>query len=94
MPASRRKKLPEEYSTNPNTIRARKRKARLSPLSKEVEQAKASDAKALTRAWKQRFDTETYKMASEEERKTILASCEEEVMNRRLCLPSSAIRPP
>jgi hypothetical protein len=94
MPAGRRQKLPEEYSTNPNTIRARKRKARLSPFSKEVEQAKASDAKALTRAWKQRFETEEYKMASEEERKSILAICEEEVMDRRLRLPSSVIWSP
>ncbi|KAK7917527.1 hypothetical protein PG985_011135 [Apiospora marii] len=80
---NRRQKLPEEYSTNPNTIRARRRKARLSPFSKEVEQAKASDSKAVTRAWKQHADTDTYKMSSEDERKSILENVEKEVMDRR-----------
>ncbi|ORY55693.1 uncharacterized protein BCR38DRAFT_505967 [Pseudomassariella vexata] len=59
MPPNNRRKLPEEYSTNPNTIRARKRKAGLSPYAREVEQAKASDSKAVTRAWKARIETET-----------------------------------
>ncbi|KAK8074164.1 hypothetical protein PG994_005063 [Apiospora phragmitis] len=81
--SNRRQKLPEEYSTNPNTIRARRRKARLSPYSKEVEQAKASDSKAVTRAWKQRVDTDRYKMSSEDDRKTILENVEKEVMDRR-----------
>ncbi|KAK8070554.1 hypothetical protein PG997_010757 [Apiospora hydei] len=81
--SNRRQKRPEEYSTNPNTIRARRRKARLSPYSKEVEQAKASDSKAVTRAWKQRVETDTYKMSSEDERKTILENVEKEVMDRR-----------
>ncbi|KAK8068391.1 hypothetical protein PG996_007503 [Apiospora saccharicola] len=80
---NRRQKRPEEYSTNPNTIRARRRKARLSPFSKEVEQAKASDSKAVTRAWKQRVETDTYKMSSEDERKSILENVENEVMDRR-----------
>lgn len=86
---NRRQKRPEEYSTNPNTIRARRRKARLSPYSKEVEQAKASDSKAVTRAWKQHVETDTYKMSSEDERKSILENVEKEVMDRRFvfCLP-------
>ncbi|KAK8005003.1 hypothetical protein PG990_011040 [Apiospora arundinis] len=80
---NRRQKRPEEYSTNPNTIRARRRKARLSPYSKEVEQAKASDSKAVTRAWKQRIETDAYKMSSPNERKLVLEEVEKEVMDRR-----------
>jgi hypothetical protein len=76
-------KKPEEYSTNPNTVRARKRKAALSDYQREVEQAKASDAKAVTRAWKLRLLTDTYKMSSDGERKMILANVEAEVMDRR-----------
>jgi hypothetical protein len=76
-------KRPEEYSKNPNTIRARKRKAGLSAYQRETEQAKASDTKAITRAWKLCVETDTYKMANAEERKTILESVENEVMERR-----------
>ncbi|KAK8023706.1 hypothetical protein PG993_011772 [Apiospora rasikravindrae] len=83
MLSNRRQKRPEEYSTNPNTIRARRRKARLSPYSKEVEQAKASDSKAVTRAWKQRVETDAWKMSSSDERKIILETVEKEVMDRR-----------
>ncbi|KAI0130395.1 hypothetical protein BJ170DRAFT_593906 [Xylariales sp. AK1849] len=76
-------KKPEEYSKNPNTIRARKRKAGLTPYRREVEQAKASDSKAVTRAWKLRVETDVYKMANAEERKNILENAENEVLERR-----------
>ncbi|KAI1841441.1 hypothetical protein JX266_012370 [Neoarthrinium moseri] len=76
-------KKPGEYSKNPNTIRARARKARLTPFRREIEQAKASDSKAITRAWKIRTETEAYKMASAGDRKAILEKVEHDVMQRR-----------
>ncbi|KAI1073550.1 hypothetical protein F5B20DRAFT_501725 [Whalleya microplaca] len=81
--SSRKRKEPWEYSTNRNTIRARARKSRLTPYQREVEQAKASDQKAVTRAWKMRVETETFKMSNEDERKRILDNVEKEVMDRR-----------
>ncbi|KAI0010838.1 hypothetical protein F4779DRAFT_276432 [Xylariaceae sp. FL0662B] len=81
--STRRRKAPWEYSTNRNTIRARARKSRLTPYQREVEQAKASDQKAVTRAWKMRVETETFKMANEDDRKLILDNVEKEVMDRR-----------
>lgn len=76
-------KKPEEYSKNPNTIRARARKARLDPYTREVEQAKASDSKAVTRAWNLHSQSEKYRNGTAAVRKAMLAEVEEEVMQRR-----------
>lgn len=76
-------KKPEEYSKNPNTIRARARKARLDPYTREVEQAKASDSKAITRAWNLHTQSEQYRDATATVRKTMLSEVESEVMKRR-----------
>lgn len=76
-------KKPEEYSKNPNTIRARARKARLDPYTREVEQAKASDSKAVTRAWNIHTRTEAYRDATQNVRETMLQQVEKEVMDRR-----------
>ncbi|KAI1765648.1 hypothetical protein GGR53DRAFT_253566 [Hypoxylon sp. FL1150] len=77
------KKEPWEYSTNKNTVRARVRKARLTDHQREVEQARASDYKAVTRALKLRAETDTYKMATADEQKMIREQVEKDVMNRR-----------
>lgn len=76
-------KKPEEYSKNPNTIRARARKARLDPYQREVEQGKAGDRKAVSRAWKIWIESEEYKAASPQGRKAILVKVEQDVMERR-----------
>ncbi|CAJ2503357.1 Uu.00g107510.m01.CDS01 [Anthostomella pinea] len=81
MSASR--KASWEYSKNKNTIRARARNSRLSEYQRTVEQAKAADSKAVTRAWKARTDTETFKMANENKRNFILGDVEKDVMDRR-----------
>ncbi|KAI0839347.1 hypothetical protein F5Y06DRAFT_303087 [Hypoxylon sp. FL0890] len=72
-----------EYSKNKNTIRARQRKARLDPYRREVEQAKAADQKSITRAWKIHAGTNTYQMASEEEKEMILENVKRDVMEQR-----------
>lgn len=81
MPGQR--KAPWEYSTNKNTVRSRVRKSRLTEYQREVEQAKASDSKAVSRAWKIRADTDTYKMATAKDKQMILEKVEREVMERR-----------
>ncbi|KAI1778717.1 hypothetical protein F4818DRAFT_437526 [Hypoxylon cercidicola] len=80
---SQPKKKPWEYSTNKNTLRVRARRARLTDYQREFEQAKASDSKAVTRAWKLEADTDTFKMASAKDQKIILQKVEREVMERR-----------
>ncbi|XXH02130.1 hypothetical protein Hte_008498 [Hypoxylon texense] len=77
------RKEPREYSSNPSTMRVRARKARLSDHQRELEQSKAADSKAVTRAWKIRASEDTFKMASPEDQKTILDKVEKEVMERR-----------
>ncbi|KAK9787899.1 hypothetical protein SCARD494_10149 [Seiridium cardinale] len=76
-------KKPDEYSKNPNTVRARARKARLDPYTREVEQANASDSKAVTRAWNLRLQSEAYQNATPSARKIMLEQVEEDVMARR-----------
>lgn len=76
-------KKPEEYSTNPNTVRARARKANLDPYTREVEQAKASDVKAVNRAWNLATKEQKYKSAPTDERKKILEKIENDVIKRR-----------
>jgi hypothetical protein len=76
-------KQPDEYSKNPNTIRARARKARLDPYRRELEQGKAGDRKAINRAWKIRLESDEYKMASPDAQRAMLQGVERDVMERR-----------
>ncbi|ETS81671.1 hypothetical protein PFICI_06673 [Pestalotiopsis fici W106-1] len=80
---STRRKKPEEYSTNPNTVRARARKAKLDPYTREMEQANASDTKAIARAWTIITNQQDYKDAPKEVREKMLQQAEKEVMERR-----------
>ncbi|KAI1391744.1 uncharacterized protein F4822DRAFT_104431 [Hypoxylon trugodes] len=77
------RKNPSEYSTNPNTQRARIRKAGLSEYQRQLEQAKASDSKAVTRAWKIRAETNAFKVATKDQQEAVLESVEQEVLERR-----------
>ncbi|RYP41348.1 hypothetical protein DL767_001105 [Monosporascus sp. MG133] len=76
-------KNPQDYSTNPNTVRARLRKARLDPFRRVKEQALAQDSKAVNRAIKIRSDTESFLMADQITRRAILEEVEKEVLERR-----------
>ncbi|KAI1343281.1 hypothetical protein F5Y15DRAFT_229731 [Xylariaceae sp. FL0016] len=77
------RKSPWEYSTNKHTLRVRKRQNRLSDFQRALEQSKASDSKAVSRAWKIRAKTETFKNATEAERRAMLNEVEKEVNERR-----------
>lgn len=77
------RKKPEEYSTNRNTMRARARKARLDPYTRELEAAQASDSKAITRQLTTVACQKEYQEASPEVREEMLQQAEKEVMARR-----------
>ncbi|KAI3317393.1 hypothetical protein HD806DRAFT_372408 [Xylariaceae sp. AK1471] len=77
------RKAPNQYSTNPNTIRVRQRNASLTPYRLAVERARSNDLKAVSTAWKERSNTETFQSASEVRKKKILEDVEKEVMDRR-----------
>ncbi|KAF3000614.1 hypothetical protein E8E14_002282 [Neopestalotiopsis sp. 37M] len=77
------RKKPEEYSTNHNTMRARARKARLDPYTRELEAAQASDSKAITRQLTTVTCQKEYQEASPEVREEMLQQAEKEVMARR-----------
>ncbi|KAF2967039.1 hypothetical protein GQX73_g6547 [Xylaria multiplex] len=79
----RTRKAPDEYSTNPNTVRVRQRNAKLTPYRRDVERAKGNDLKAVSSAWKERVKSETYEAASEHMKKKILEEVEQQVMERR-----------
>ncbi|KAI0111141.1 hypothetical protein GGR51DRAFT_569207 [Nemania sp. FL0031] len=82
-PTGKKRKAPHEYSTNANTIRVRERNAKLNPYRRAVERAKSNDLKAVSVAWKQRTDSESFQAASESEKKRILENVEKEIMDRR-----------
>ncbi|KAI1127236.1 hypothetical protein F5Y10DRAFT_293039 [Nemania abortiva] len=81
--SGRKRKAPHEYSTNPNTIRVRERNAKLTPYRLAVERAKSNDLKAVSTAWKERVNSETFQAASEPKKQKILEEVEKEVMDRR-----------
>ncbi|KAI1279014.1 hypothetical protein F5Y07DRAFT_60325 [Xylaria sp. FL0933] len=81
--SSRKRKAPEEYSTNPNTMRVRARNAKLSEYQLEVERARANDQKSVVSAWNYRTNNESFREAPEAERKKILDEIEMKVMERR-----------
>ncbi|KAI1212140.1 uncharacterized protein F4807DRAFT_388654, partial [Annulohypoxylon truncatum] len=80
---SKKRKQPWEYSTNRNTIRARRRRDNLPEEQLVAEDGKLFDTKAITRVWGITSSTQEYKMASEEEKKKLLAADENMVMERR-----------
>ncbi|KAI1809699.1 hypothetical protein GGS20DRAFT_570760 [Poronia punctata] len=83
-PVTRKLKKPaSEYSTNPNTMRVRQRNANLTPYRAAVERARSNDLKAVSAAWRNRSETESFRSADEETKKKMLAETEKEVMDRR-----------
>ncbi|KAI0424737.1 hypothetical protein F5Y09DRAFT_323595 [Xylaria sp. FL1042] len=81
--ALKKRKAPEEYSTNPNTLRVRARNERLPPYRRAVERAKANDLKAVSAAWKWCTQTESFKEASPTRKREILEEEEKKIMERR-----------
>ena len=68
MNLAKAKKAPHEYSKNPNTIRARKRKLRMDARTKAETQARTADHKAIHRQLEILADTESFQRISLQER--------------------------
>ncbi|KAJ3564145.1 hypothetical protein NPX13_g7946 [Xylaria arbuscula] len=79
----KRHKKPHEYSTNPNTVRARRRISRLTPYHREVERAKQNDTKAVSAKWKACAKSPSFQAASEAIKNRVLATVEQEIMAER-----------
>jgi SHS2 domain-containing protein len=75
-----KRKAETEYSSNPHTIKATKRRESLDPRNKEWEDAKQLDAKAITYHQKKVKQSEAYQIATEEEKQRMLDRIEVEVM--------------
>ncbi|KAK5626727.1 hypothetical protein RRF57_002442 [Xylaria bambusicola] len=80
---SRRAKAPNEYSTNPNTVRARRRLSNLPPYQRAVERARQNDTKAVQVPWKRLAESPSFQAASQTDKERILEEVKKEVMDRR-----------
>lgn len=76
-------KAPEEYSTNPHTIKSRKRKMNLAGLQKVEESARAADYKALCYASKVFKTKPEYLAASDAAREIMLNQAMLDTMEKR-----------
>ncbi|KAI0521672.1 hypothetical protein F5B22DRAFT_546376 [Xylaria bambusicola] len=80
---SRRAKAPHEYSTNPNTVRARRRLSNLPPYQLAVERARQNDTKAVQAPWKKLAESKSFQAASQTDKEKIMEEVKKEVMDRR-----------
>ncbi|KAI0204049.1 hypothetical protein F4808DRAFT_367283 [Astrocystis sublimbata] len=78
-----KRKAPRAYSTNPNTMRVRQRNASLTPYQLAVERARGNDYKAVSTAWRERTNSESFQGSTPDVRRAILADVEKSVMERR-----------
>ncbi|KAK2601413.1 hypothetical protein N8I77_010865 [Diaporthe amygdali] len=76
-------KAPEDYSTNPNTIKARRRKMSLNGAKKVEDAARTADYKAMIYARKVVQLKPEYERASESEKLTMLEEAMRETMEKR-----------
>lgn len=87
-------KTPEEYSTNPNTLKVRQRKMNLSGGKKIEDAAKAADYKALINARKVVQLQPEYDRASNSEKTAILEQAMKDTMEKRYAHCPCSLRYP
>jgi hypothetical protein len=85
VPTSRKRKAASSFSTNPHTIKARKRIEKLShdPIRSRIEKAKAADQGAVTYAKSKLVKSEQYLNASADLRAGLVQDCEAKIRLRR-----------
>jgi hypothetical protein len=85
----RKRKAETSLSTNPHTVKARKRieAIKADPLRLQVEKAKAADQGAITYAKKKLLATEAYIQAAAEEKKAMIKKSALEVQVKRYFSP-------
>jgi DNA-binding transcriptional regulator GbsR (MarR family) len=81
--AGKKRKAPEELSTNENTKRARERIANMDTIQQEIERAKAADTQARNRALKALRKTDAYKAADADIQASLERNEITKVMNKR-----------
>ena len=83
-------KTPGEYSTNPSTVKGRRRKMNLSAAQKVEEAAKLADYKAMLHSRKIVKQDPEFAHASESEKATMLEAAMRQTMEKRYvyCLSS------
>lgn len=74
---------PEGYSTNPSTIKARRRKMTLNGARKHEEAARTADYKAMIYARKVVQDKPEYQNSPDNEKEAILKKAMRETMEKR-----------
>lgn len=81
-------KTPEEYSTNPNTIKARRRKMNLNGAQKVEDSARTADYKAMIHSRQVVQAKSEYKEASDSEKSAMLEQAMRETMVKRYVFSS------
>lgn len=76
-------KAPDQYSTNPNTIKARRRKMNLSGAQKVEDAARTADYKAMIYSRKVVHGKPEYKAASDREKSAMLEQAMRDTMVKR-----------
>lgn len=83
-PRDRKRKAPEELSTNPNTVKSRRRLEGMEKVEAIIETAKRNDVSAVTYQINKKLRmTEEYKCASKERQLEMEAERKEETIHKR-----------
>jgi uridylate kinase len=78
-----KRKLPHEYSTNPNTMKSRKRYEGMTQHQLAVHAANAADATAVSRNKKKLIKSAQYQAMTEAGKKAALEDVKERILNER-----------
>lgn len=78
-----KRKAEDQYSTNPHTVRARKRLQQMGPHEKALQTAKSADQIAISRAQKKFKQSSEFERLNTVEQQDALASIRNEVLERR-----------
>jgi hypothetical protein len=83
--SARKRKAKGDLSTNPHTVKARKRNEKISqdPIRQKVEKAKQADQGAITYAKKRLLKSEAYIQASDDKKAQLVKDSEAEVRLKR-----------
>lgn len=76
-------KSPEEYSTNPNTIKARRRKMNLTGAKKVEDAARTADYKAMIHARKVVVAKDEYQNGTDAQKAAMLERAMADTMEKR-----------
>jgi predicted MarR family transcription regulator len=85
---SRKRKAEHELSTNPHTVKARKREKSMQGIELAIEKAKRADQAAITYALKKLKKTDKWESASEAERAEMKKASAATVTHKRFASTS------